>query len=157
MGQILDQSTIVHALAGEWRIGASNIDSWVNGTRRDCLFRFTIDQNSPHILTEEQVFTTTDGKERRLALTNRFAYGEFISKSRRIGGTMSRWSVGGIDTDRGILLVRIIHERGGQDGLIALIRDEHTIAELRAIIAIDADKFSVGPEDFASLTWLPGA
>jgi hypothetical protein len=154
MGRILDQSVVAHTLTGEWRIGASNIDPWVNGSRRDCRFHFRVEQESPLILTEEQVFTTVDGKERRLALTNHFAHGEFISKSRRIGGTMSRWSIGGMDPDRGILIVRMTHVRGGQDGLIVLVRDEETRSELRATIAINADEFSVGLEDFASLTWL---
>ncbi|MCC6270412.1 MAG: hypothetical protein IT190_03975 [Microbacteriaceae bacterium] len=155
MGRILDQSVIAHTLTGEWRIGASNIDPWVNGTRLDALFRFTIEQESPLILTEEQIFTTADGKERRLALTNHFAHGEFISKSRRIGGTMSRWSIGGMDLDRGILIVRMTHARGGQDGLIVFVRDEESRSDLRATIAINSDEFSVGLEDFASLSWLP--
>jgi hypothetical protein len=59
-----------------------------------------------------------------------------------------------MDPDRGILIVRMTHVRGGQDGLIVLVRDEETRSELRATIAINADEFSVGLEDFASLTWL---
>ncbi len=157
MGKILDEAAIAHTLAGEWRIGASNIDAWVDGTRRDILFRFTIEQESPLILTEEQVFTTKDGKERRFALANRFVNGEFISKSRRIVSAMSRWSIGGMDQDRGIFLVRMTHSRGGQDGLIVLVRNDTVVNELRTTIAVESDEFGVGPEDFASLTWVSPA
>lgn len=155
MGLILDQSGIANTLVGEWRIGASNLDSWVDGARRNPVFQFAIEQESPLILREEQVFTTADGKERRIVVMNRLVHDEFVSKSRRIAGTMNRWSVGGTDPDRGILIIRMIHPRGGQDGLIVLVRDSATIGELRTIIATDADSLGVGPEDFASLTWVP--
>ena len=121
------------------------------------LFRFTKEQESPLLLTEEQVFTTKDGKERRVALTNRFVGGEFIAKGGRIVGTMSRWSVGALDDELGILLLRIIHARGGQDGLIVLLRHDAPQNELRMTIANRSSEFGVGPEDFASLTWVQNA
>ncbi len=155
MGQLLDQSVIADTLVGEWRIGASNIADWVNGARRDALFRFTKEQESPLVLTEEQVFTTKDGKERRVELTSRLVNSEFISKGRRIVGTMSRWSIGGADVDRGIFVVRIVHAKGGQDGLIVLLRQNSQLSELRTTIANKSAEFGLGPEDFASLSWLP--
>lgn len=155
MRLILDQSVVATTLVGAWTIGASNIDQWVNGTRRDPLFRFAIEQESPLVFREEQTFTTNDGKDRRVTLTNHFVNGEFISRSRRVAGSMSRWSIGGMDPDRGILIVRMTHARGGQDGLIVLVREDATLDELRATIATEADGFGVGPEDFASLSWLP--
>lgn len=146
---------IENILEGEWHIGASNIDPWVNGTRRDSLFRFSIEQASPLIVTEEQVFTSKDGKERRTALTSRYTDGEFISKGRRVLGTMSRWSIGGAAPDGAIIVIRLAHERGGQDGLLVLVRREEKRSELRTTIATQAEDYGVGPEDFASLTWLP--
>lgn len=153
MGLILDQAVIATTLPGEWSIGASNIDHWVNGTRRDTVFRFTIQQESPLVVAEEQVYTAKDGKEHMVALVGSFAGGEFISKSRRLMGTMTRWTLGGIDSHDGILIVRMTHARGGQDGLIVLVRRHETCEELRMTIATNADGFGVGPEDFASLTW----
>lgn len=157
MGQILDQSDIAETLVGEWRIGASNIEDWVNGMRRDVIFRFTKEQESPLVLSEEQMFTTKDGKARRVELTSRLAGREFISKGRRFVGTMSRWSISGVDADRGISVVRITHARGGQDGLIILVRRVDVLNELRTTIAHNSHDFGVGPEDFASLSWLPAA
>lgn len=152
---MLDQSLAANALEGEWLIGATNIDQWSNGSRRDAHFSFTVDQESPLVVSEVQTYTGKDGKERRVALTSRFANGEFIARGRRLSTTMSRWSIGGIDRDRGILLVRLTHTRGGQDGLIVLVRKMAGLEELRAIIATHAGEFGIGPEDFASLSWLP--
>lgn len=157
MGQLLDQSVIADTLVGEWRIGASNISDWVNGARRDALFRFTKEQDSPLVMAEVQEFTTKDGKKRRVERTSRLVGGEFISKSGRIVGTMSRWSVGGVDADRGIFVVRITDARGGQDGLIVLLRESAAVGELRSIIANKSVEFGLGAEDFASLSWAPVA
>lgn len=155
MVRILDEAIVAATLAGEWHIGTSNIDEWVNGTRRDVVIRFAVEKESPLVLTEEQTFTSKDGKERSVVLANRFVNGEFMSKSRRIvGGAVSRWSIGGIDTEHGILIVRMTHARGGQDGLIVLTRGNAESEELRTIIATRAVEFGIGPEDFASLTWL---
>lgn len=155
MGQILEQSMVATTLVGEWRIGATNLEQWVNGTRRDPLFTFALEQESPLVFAEKQTFTTKDGKDRSVTYTNRFVNGEFISRGRRLSGSMSRWSIGGIDPDRGILIVRMTHSRGGQDGLIVLVREVATRSELRATIATESDFFGIGPEDFASLSWLP--
>lgn len=155
MGLILDEAMIAKTLVGEWCIGASNIDDWVNGARRDALFSFAIEQETPLVIKEEQVYTIKDGKERKVSLTNRFTNGQFISKSRGIIGTVSRWTIGGIDIDNGILVVRMIHTRGGQDGLILLVRKDAQVEELRTIIARQAVDFGIGPEDFASLSWVP--
>lgn len=155
MGLTLDQAGIVRTLAGEWSIGASNIEPWVNGARRDALFRFAVENESPLVITEEQVFTTKDGKERRNALTNHFHDGEFVSKGRRILGTMSRWSIRGVSEDGSILIIRMTHARGGQDGLMVMVRLNEVLDELRATLARQAEEFGLGPEDFASLTWLP--
>lgn len=155
MGLILDEAVVVAALVGEWRIGASNIDHWVNGSRRDILLRFSVAQETPLVVAEDQIYTTIDGKERTLALVNRFNGGEFISKAQRIMGAVRRWTIGGMDPESGILIVRMTHERGGQDGLIVLLREGATVHELRMLIATNAHGFGVGPEDFASLTWLP--
>ncbi len=155
MGLILDEAVIAKTLVGEWRIGATNIDEWVNGARRDTLFIFAIEQQSPLVIKEEQVYKVRDGKERRVALINRFSHGQFISKGRVLLGGMSRWTIGGIDTENGIVLVRMTHTRGGQDGLIVLVRSDAPVDELRTIIAHQAGEFGIGPEDFASLTWVP--
>lgn len=154
MVRILDEAVVAAALAGEWHIGTSNIDEWVNGTRRDAVIRFAVEKESPLVLTEEQKYTIKDGKERSVVLSNRFVNGEFMSKSRRIASGVSRWRIGGIDTEHGILIVRMTHARGGQDGLIVLIRSSTESEELRTIIATRAVEFGIGPEDFASLTWL---
>ena len=155
MGLILDETIIANTLVGDWQVGACNIDDWVNGARRDALFSFAVEQESPLVIKEEQVYKVKDGKERRVALTNRFSDGQFISKGKGIIGTMSRWTIGGIDTENGILIVRMTHTRGGQDGLIVLVRSGDPVEELRSIIAHQADEFGIGPEDFASLSWVP--
>ncbi len=154
MGLILDEAVVASNLVGEWHIGASNIADWVNGARRDALLSFAIEQETPLVVKEEQVYIVKDDKERRVSLTNRFSHGQFVSKGRGIIAGMSRWTIGGIDADNGILIVRMTHARGGQDGLIVLIRNDTPAEELRTIIAHQTDELGLGPEDFASLTWV---
>lgn len=156
MGSANDVMGMEHLLEGEWRLGATNVDTWVNGTRRDALFRFSIEQESPLVITEEQVFTSREGKEKHTSLTSKYSHGEFIAKGRKILGTMSRWTVGGASPDGSIVVIRLTHERGGQDGLLVLVRSDHVRDDVRTTIATQADEYSIGPEDFASLTWLPG-
>lgn len=155
MGQTLDEAGIARTLVGEWNMGASNIESWVDGSRRDASFRFAVEQESPLVISEEQVFTLKDGKERRNICTNQFHDGEFVSKMRRFLGTMSRWSIRGVSDDGSILIIRMTHARGGQDGLMVMVRRNSEFDELRATLATQSDEFGLGPEDFASLTWLP--
>lgn len=151
----LSEALIAKTLVGDWCIGASNIDDWVNGARRDALLSFSLGQESPLILNEQQVFLAKDGKERKVVLINRFVDGHFVSKGRGIIGGMSRWSIGGLDVEGGILLVRMTHARGGQDGLLLLVRKDTSVEELRTTIARQAEDYGIGPEDFASLTWVP--
>lgn len=157
MSVTLDQAVIGRVLEGAWAIGASNIVQWVDGTRRDPQLTFTVAGDDPLVILEEQVFAASDGKERRIALTNRFHNGEFISRGRRILGTMSRWSIGGMASDKRIIVIRMTHAQGGQDGLLILVRKDARVAELRMTIATNSAEFGLGPEDFASLSWLPDA
>lgn len=153
MGIILDEAVVARNLVGEWRIGASNIGEWVDGSRRDAALSFTIAQETPLVIDEEQVFTIKDDKERRVLLTNRFLNGQFVSRGKGLIAGMSRWTISGIDANNGILIVRMTHARGGQDGLIVLVRKDSQVEELRTIIARHAGDLGLGPEDFASLTW----
>ncbi|MEO6942055.1 MAG: hypothetical protein ABI238_01015 [Terrimesophilobacter sp.] len=155
MSITLDQAEIARVLEGAWAIGASNILYWVDGTRRDTQLTFTVASVDPLVFLEEQAFTASDGKGRRIALTNRYIKGEFISKGRRILATMSRWSIGGMGADGTILVIRMTHAQGGQDGLLVIVRKDARDGELRATIAKHSERFGLGPEDFASLSWLP--
>lgn len=154
MGITLDQAEIARVLEGSWSIGASNIASWVDGSRREPHLRFTVAGSEPLVLLEEQTFVASDGKERTITVTNRFAHGRFTSKSRMLG-PMSRWTLGGSDAESTVIVIRMTHERGGQDGLLVLVREDAQRTELRANVATNFERFELGPEDFASLSWLP--
>ena len=154
MGITLDQAGIARVLEGPWSIGASNIGPWVDGSRREPRLRFTVSESEPLVLVEEQKFIAGDGKERTITITNRFAHGRFTSKSRMLG-PMSRWMLGGSDAASTVVVIRMTHERGGQDGLLVLVREDAQRIELRANVATNFEQFELGPEDFASLTWLP--
>lgn len=157
MGAVAEVSGVEHILEGEWRVGASNIEPWVNGMRRNPVIRFSVGRQTPLTLIEEQSYLSKEGKQRTSSLTSRFTNGEFISKGRRLLAPMSRWSVSGVSADGSTVVIRMTHERGGQDGLLVLVRTAEPMPELRTSIALGAEGFGVGPEDFASLTWLPTA
>lgn len=155
MTSTLDQAVVAQVLPGSWVVGASNIADWTDGDREEAEFRFELDDADPLVVLEEQTFRTADGKSRTIAMVSRFSGGTFLSKGRGLlRGGGSRWRLGGVSADGSIALIRMIHPRGGQDGLLLLVRQGFPIGELRRTVASDAAAYGVGPEDFASLSWL---
>jgi hypothetical protein len=158
MSTAVDQASIAHALPGTWDLGASNLVDWTDGARRDPEFRFELETEDPLVVVEEQSFTTADGKPRSLAIVSRFLGGSFASKSRGLlRGGGNRWTIGGAAPDGSVVVLRILHPRGGQDGLLVLVRRDTGLREVRSMIAADAAAYGIGPEDFGSLTWLSPA
>jgi hypothetical protein len=150
-----DQAAITHALPGVWALGASNLADWTDGARRDIEFRFEVEGGDPLVVLEEQSFTGPEGRARLVAIVSRLVGGSFVSKGRGLlRGGGSRWTVGGLGPDGAVMVLRILHPRGGQDGLLVLVRRDAGVRELRSAIAMDAARYGIGPEDFASLTWL---
>lgn len=151
---MLDQEAVAEALPGTWRIGATNIVDWLDGERRDPMFRFEVTESAPLTISEEQAFTTPDGKNKVVAIQSEWVDGVFRSKGRGIlKSGASRWRLGGLSDDRSVMIIRVATVRGGQDGLLVLVRPD-TASELRSMIATRSDEFGIGPEDFASLSWL---
>ncbi|HEU4848936.1 MAG TPA: hypothetical protein VFS93_00840 [Terrimesophilobacter sp.] len=155
MPTTLDQETIAEALPGSWRVGATNIVDWLDGDRRDPVFRFEVSETTPLAISEEQEFTSPEGKSRLITIQSEWVDGVFRSKGRGIlKSGASRWRLGGMSEDRSVLVIRVATIRGGQDGLLVLVRSDAASGELRSMIATRSDEFGLGPEDFASLSWL---
>lgn len=151
----LDQGTTAQVLEGNWVLGATNIVDWLDGTRLDAAFRFEVQSSDPLSVAEQQAYTSADGKDRVISIESEWVDGVFRSKGRGILRTgATRWRVGGVSDDRAILVLRIATVRDGQDGLFVLVRPDAVPTELRSTIATRAEEFGIGPEDFASLSWL---
>jgi hypothetical protein len=155
MPTTLDQDTIADALPGTWRIGATNIVDWLDGERRDPVLRFEVIGTAPLAVSEQQTFASPEGRSRLLSIQSEWVDGVFRSKGRGIlKSGASRWRVGGLSGDRSVLVIRVATVRDGQDGLLVLVRADAAASELRSMIATRSDEFGIGPEDFASLSWL---
>lgn len=155
MPRVLDQETVAGVLPGEWIVGATNVIEWLDDSRRDVIFRFEVVNASPLTIREHQSFTTREGKERQQSIQSEWVNGVFRSKGRGIlRADATRWRLGGVSEDHSTLVLRVATVRGGQDGLIVLVRRDAVPDELRIMIATKSESFGVGPEDFASLSWL---
>ena len=158
MPTTLDQGTTADVLRGTWGLGATNVVDWLDGARRDVAIRFDVDTSDPLTVTEIQKFTSAEGKDRSVTIESEWGDGVFRSRGRgllRTGAT--RWRVGGGSSDHSSLVLRVATVRGGQDGLLVLVRADAAPAELRSVIATRSADFGLGPEDFASLSWLEPA
>ncbi len=155
MPTTLDQETVARALPGTWRIGATNVVEWIDGERLDPVLRFEVSEPDPLVISEEQEFVSPDGKSRRISIQSEWVDGIFRSKGRGIlKSGASRWRLGGLSADGSVAVIRVATVRGGQDGLLVLVRSDAMTSELRSMIATRSDEFGIGPEDFASLSWL---
>lgn len=155
MPTTLDQGTTADVLRGTWGLGATNVVDWLDGARRDIVIQFDVETSNPLTVTEVQTFTSADGRDRAVTIESEWVDGVFRSRGRgllRTGAT--RWRVGGVNGDHTILVIRVATVRGGQDGLLVLVRADGANGELRSTIATRSADFGIGPEDFASLTWL---
>lgn len=155
MPTTLDQNTVATILPGSWRVGATNIVSWLDGERSNVMFRFDVQNENPLSIAEHQSFTTADGKDRVISIYSEWVDGVFRSKGRGLLKTgATRWRMGGVSADHAVMILRVATVRGGQDGLLVLVRDGDDHEELRSRIASSAADLGIGPEDFASLSWL---
>ncbi len=155
MPTVLDQEIVADVLEGEWRLGATNVVEWLDGTRREVVLQFDIEQSDPLVVTEQQAYTSPDGRRRLQSIRSEWAEGAFRSRGRGILRTgATRWRLGGVSDDRATIVLRVATVREGQDALFVLVRAGMTAGELRGTIAMRSQEFGVGPEDFASLSWL---
>lgn len=155
MPTTLDQGTTADVLRGTWGLGATNVVDWLDGSRRDIAITFEVETSDPLTVAERQEYTSHDGKDRLVTIESEWVDGVFRSKGRGILRTgATRWRVGGVSDDRTILVLRVATVRGGQDGLLVLVRADARSGELRSTIATRSHDFGIGPEDFASLSWL---
>lgn len=147
--------SIATTVEGSWHLGATNLPDWLDGSRRAAHIIFEVVTTEPLVVRERQQFIA-EGKERELVVTSHWANGEFVSRStglRRLA--RGRWRVLGISEDSAIVVVRVEKSAQVADGLMVLVRSGTDASELRTTIANSSASLGLGPEDFASLGWLP--
>lgn len=147
---------LAEVLPGSWRIRATNTQLWLDGRRSNPLITYAIASPSPLLLTDIEEFDTADGKRKTIRGKSRHSRGVFAWRgSGMLAAFAGRWKVAGIGGDSNILVVRYVKTRMGPSGISVLVRDGAAIDELRADIAHNAAAYGLGPEDFATLSWLP--
>lgn len=147
---------LAEVLPGSWRVRATNTQLWLDGRRSNPLITYAIASPNPLLLTGIEEFDAPDGRHKSIRGKSRHSHGVFSWRGSGIlAGFAGRWKVAGIGGDSNILVVRYVKTRKAPSGIGVLVRDGVDLAELRADIAHNAAAYGLGPEDFATLTWLP--
>lgn len=147
---------LVEVLPGSWRIRATNAKFWLEGRRSNPRITYAIASTSPLLLTDVEEFDAADGRRKTLRGKSRHSRGVFTWRGSGILAALSgRWRVTGIGERSDIVVVRYLATRMTPAGISVLVREGVEIDELRADIAHNATLYGLGPEDFATLTWLP--
>lgn len=149
-------ATVAQVVVGSWKLGATSLPEWLDGSRTAGQFQFTLVSSEPLVVREEQRFVGADGKHRDVVITSNWQNGQFVSRGtglRRI--SRGRWRVLGVTDDHGILIVRTERSVTVVDGVMVFVRVGTDGSELRTTIANSWEDLGLTPEAFASLGWLP--
>lgn len=147
--------TIAEALPGTWRLGATSLPEWLDGARQSALFRFEVTSNDPLVISEEQSFTTPDGKDRQVVRVSQWQRGQFQSRGSGIRkALLGRWKSLGFTDDNSVVALKIEKSRGFQEGILVLVRLGVDASELRSLVAASSHELGLTPEEFGSLWWV---
>jgi hypothetical protein len=142
-------------LPGEWILGATSLPEWIDGSRRGGRFRFLVESTDPLVLTEEQRFTTPEGRRSKIVVTSRLAGEGFVSRGAGLRRVLrGRWRVLGVTEDASVLALRTERSRRLTEGVIVLVQAGADAGELRRHVAAASEELGLSPEDFASLGWI---
>jgi hypothetical protein len=146
---------LAEVLPGSWRIRATNTQLWLDGRRTDPVITYAVASPSPLLLNDIEEFDAPDGKRKAIRGKSRLSKGAFSWRgSGFFAAHAGRWRVTGIAADSNIVVVSYFKTRIVPSGISVLVRDGVVVDELRTAIARNAASFGLGPEDFATLSWL---
>lgn len=149
----VEPDTIRDDLPGTWHISATNFPMWVNGTRRDPAFEYSLRADDPLTLDDQVHYTDDRGRQRTITGVDRWAGDHFVWRGAGVLGMVrSRWSVASLSDD--VLVIHFEKSRVTPAGTDVAIRAGTEHPELRRRIAANAAGFGLTLEQFASLSWL---
>ncbi len=151
MGETMDVGAL---LPGTWRIAATNVPVWLDGSRLEPTFTFELVDTDPLVLADDLAFRTPDHEEKHILGRNVWRGDAFHA---RRGGILrlarGRWTVSGASADGTIAAIRVDASTVRAAGVDILVRSEVERPELRTLIARDTVRYGLTLEEFASLSW----
>lgn len=153
MGDSVQVETIRDSLPGIWRISATNLPMWVNGSRRDPTFEYALVSETPLTLDDQVHYTDEHGRRRTISGTDRWVGDHFVWRG--VGShrfVRSSWRVASLQED--VLVVHFEKSRVTPAGTDIAVRVGTEHPELRRRIAGDSAGFGLTVAQFASLSWL---
>ncbi len=153
MGDAVEIETIRDSLPGNWRISATNLPMWVNGSRRDPEFEYALVSETPLTLDDRVHYTDERGHRRTIIGTDRWVGDHFVWRGTgALRLARSNWLVASLQED--VLVIHFEKSRVTPAGTDIATRVGTEHPELRRRIAGDPAGFGLTVEQFASLSWL---
>lgn len=155
MGEVLGDVVLSDLLPGTWRLAATNMPMWLDGTRLSPRHSYELVGTEPLVFGDDVGFITPEGEEKHVVGTDTWRHGRFVWRGKgwqRIWPT--RWTVSGVSADDSVMVIHFDRSRATPAGVEIRVRDGVHHPELRKLVARDTENLGLTPEDFASLTWL---
>lgn len=150
-----DAAALAALLPGTWRIGATNVPSWLSGERLRPTFRYEPKSSDPLAFDDTVSYTTADGIEKTVVGVDRLRRDGFVWRGRRhLALFTTRWEVAGATADANIAVLRFSRSRRSPAGVDVIVRDGTDSHEFRRIVAGEAEALGLTHGEFASLSWL---
>lgn len=147
-------NVLAELLPGTWQLGATNLPHFLTGERSSVTFSYELVTKDPLVVVEEQGYTGTDGKRRRLHRVSKWQQSQFQSRGSRLHRVKAcTWTVAGADQSGSIVALRYSKSRGIPEGLLLMTRRGADVRELRTVVATRFEEFGLSAEDFGSLSW----
>ena len=142
-------------LPGVWNVRSTNFPMWLTRERKSPRFSYDLVSENPLTLRDDVSYLTADNAEKHIVGTDKWAHDHFVWRGKGLLKiARSRWSIAGGNDDHTALAIRFDKTMFTPAGLDIIVREGVEIAELRSLVARNAEQFGLTPEDFASLTWL---
>jgi hypothetical protein len=153
MPESVEVDAIRDLLPGTWHISATNFPMWVNGSRRNPEFEYSLRSEVPLVVADRVGYTDEHGRQRTIMGVDRWSGDHFVWRGTGAHSLLrSRWSVAFLSDD--VLVIHFEKSRVTPGGTDIAIRAGTDHPELRRRIASDAAGFGLTLEQFASLSWL---
>jgi len=148
-------SELHHFLPGTWTIQATNFPMWLNGSRLNPRFTYTVLTPEPLSLTDDVSYTTAEGEEKHILGVDKEHANGFTWRGKGLLKLVaSHWSVTGANPEGTVLAIHFEKTRLTPAGIDIIVREGITVPELRTLVVRNSEHFGLSAEDIAKLTWL---
>jgi hypothetical protein len=151
----MTESELLDLLVGEWMIGATNFPMWLNGSRLSPTFEYGLRGESPLVLDDTVAYLTADGARKTITGVDRWRGDRFVWRGTGLLRLFtSGWTVAAASDEKDFAVIRFTKSLATPAGVDVIARAGVTPHDLRTAVAADPERFTLGHEEFAGLTWL---